>query len=124
MSLRKKKVLEIERRSTRSHCVENLFYRMLWTCRKADNRMRHNRILILPNAPNDLKKGYGHVVSLVARYSYNMTDRIGLRIYSLVVQLQASSACVLPRLSGISSLPLGSADFSIRHRGNLVIRKK
>ena len=69
------------------------------------------------------KKKYGHVVSLVARYSYDVRDSVGLRVYSLVVQLQASSACVLPRLSGISSLQLGSADFSIRHRGNLVIRK-
>jgi hypothetical protein len=101
---------------------------MLWTCRKTDKRMsevpRHNRFVIFPNAPNQLKVGYGYVVSLVARYSYNMRGRAGLRIYSLVVQLQAFYACVLPRPSGISSLQLGSTDFSIRHRGNLVIRKK
>jgi len=35
MTIRKKWVLEIERRSTRWHSVD----RMLWTCRKTDNKM-------------------------------------------------------------------------------------
>jgi hypothetical protein len=31
------KILEIERGSTRSHSVENLFWNSLWTCRKTDS---------------------------------------------------------------------------------------
>jgi hypothetical protein len=32
-------MLEIERGSTRSHCVENSICKMLWTCCKTDGRM-------------------------------------------------------------------------------------
>jgi hypothetical protein len=41
LALRKgKKVLEIERGSTRSHLVENSLWKRLWTCRKTDCRMK------------------------------------------------------------------------------------
>jgi DMSO/TMAO reductase YedYZ molybdopterin-dependent catalytic subunit len=36
MTLRKKKILEIERGSTRSHCVENWLSERLWTGRETD----------------------------------------------------------------------------------------
>jgi hypothetical protein len=36
---KKERILEIERGSTRSHCVENWLRKRLWTCRKADCRM-------------------------------------------------------------------------------------
>jgi len=39
VSLGKDRVLEIERGSTRRHCVENLFWTRLWTCCKASYRM-------------------------------------------------------------------------------------
>ena len=65
-----------------------------------------------------------HVVSLVATYSCNVRDKVGLRINFLLVQLQTSSACVLPRLSAISSQQLVSTDLSITYRSNMVIRKK
>jgi hypothetical protein len=39
MTLRKKKILEIERGSTRSHPVENSLWKRLRTCRKTDCRM-------------------------------------------------------------------------------------
>jgi hypothetical protein len=39
MTLRKGGILNIERGSTSSHSVENLFHRRLWVCRKPDNRM-------------------------------------------------------------------------------------
>jgi len=32
-------VLEIESASTRSHSMENWFWKRLWTCSKADNRI-------------------------------------------------------------------------------------
>jgi len=32
---RKQRVLQIERRSTRSHCAENWIWKRLWTCLKA-----------------------------------------------------------------------------------------
>ena len=37
--LKEKKILEIERGSTRSHPVENSLWKMLRTCRKTDYRM-------------------------------------------------------------------------------------
>jgi replicative superfamily II helicase len=37
--LKEKKILEIERGSTRSHCVENSLWKSLCTCRKTDYRM-------------------------------------------------------------------------------------
>ena len=41
------KILEFERSSTRSHCVENWLWKRLWTCRKRDCvliRLTHQRI--------------------------------------------------------------------------------
>jgi hypothetical protein len=38
----KEKILEIERGSTRSHPVENLMWKMLQTCRKADYKMNEH----------------------------------------------------------------------------------
>jgi hypothetical protein len=32
-------ILEIERKSTRSHSVKNCLWKKLWTCRKTDYRM-------------------------------------------------------------------------------------
>jgi hypothetical protein len=37
--LEQKKILEIERGSTRSHPVENSLWKRLWTCRKTDYSM-------------------------------------------------------------------------------------
>jgi hypothetical protein len=39
----KEKILEIERGSTRSHCVENLLWKSLRTCRKTDCRIKRLR---------------------------------------------------------------------------------
>jgi hypothetical protein len=39
MTLRKERILETERGSTRSHCMGNWLRKWLWTCRKAENRM-------------------------------------------------------------------------------------
>ena len=36
----KNKILEIERENTRCHTVENSLWKGLWTCRKAENRMK------------------------------------------------------------------------------------
>jgi hypothetical protein len=37
--LMEQRILEIEIGSTRSHSVENLLWKQLWTCHKTDNRM-------------------------------------------------------------------------------------
>jgi hypothetical protein len=36
ITLRKQKILEIERSGSRSHCVENSLWKRLWTSRKID----------------------------------------------------------------------------------------
>jgi len=39
MALRKGRILEIERGSSGSHCVENSFWKRVWRVRKIDYRM-------------------------------------------------------------------------------------
>jgi hypothetical protein len=39
MALGNEEILEIERGSTRLHFVENLLWKRLWTCHKADYEM-------------------------------------------------------------------------------------
>jgi hypothetical protein len=41
-----------ERGSTRSHCVENLLWKRLWTCRKTDYRMNERPVRSLPLDPS------------------------------------------------------------------------
>jgi hypothetical protein len=50
MILKKEKILEIERGSTRSHCVENLLWKRLWTWRKTHYVMKAFHAFTCSNA--------------------------------------------------------------------------
>jgi len=43
----KETILEIERGSSRSHCVENWLLKRLWTCRETDTRIYEMRACVL-----------------------------------------------------------------------------
>jgi hypothetical protein len=53
MTLREREILEIERGSTISHCVENLLWKRVWACFKRDFRINKYEIYNCCRGPHN-----------------------------------------------------------------------
>jgi hypothetical protein len=83
MILRKWRILEIERRSTRPQSVENSLWKRLWTCRKTDYVIMRQRL-----CEGRIIYGRSPIKCLQKRYIVPENRRILIAfVYSVIARL-------------------------------------